>query len=81
MAKGKLIHIFLYFTVESKMLEIQVSETASFHDILEALNTMSECSVAWKDAYVYEQESQMRCDMDVALYSLHAVSGMVFQVF
>ncbi|NLH64445.1 MAG: hypothetical protein GX478_09750 [Erysipelotrichaceae bacterium] len=76
-----MVHIFLFVEIEQIWIEIQVSETSSFHRIIEALCTMKEIHISTEDALVYEKETWQRCDMDVALYSLNVQNGMVFAVY
>lgn len=76
-----LFHIFLFMEITQIWIEIQVSEGASFHDILQALSLMYPLNLNAEDTFVYERENQCRCDIDVALYSLNVQNGMVFQVY
>lgn len=81
MMNDVLLHIYLWFEIEEEMIEINVSETGSFHSILNALQNMSVIHSIQCDTAVYEKESQTRCDLDVALYSLNVQNGMIFQVY
>lgn len=64
-----------------KSFKIEVSESASFHDILYAFNHMNILKLNLADTIVIEKKSMMVCDIDVALCSLCAVNGMIFQVY
>ncbi len=75
------LHIFLIITEIPQCLELQVSENASFHDILQALEEMNLVEPFPEDTLIYERESLQRCDMDVSLSFLHVQNGMVFQVY
>lgn len=77
----KELHIFLVFIAITKLLEVQVSENASFHDIFKALMEMKILKQMSDDTIIYERESMQRCDMDVSLAFMHVQNGMVFQVY
>lgn len=81
MLNEELLHIYLEIVVEQKGIEIEVSETASFHSILTALYTMKQIPAFEEDVCIFEKESMLCCDTDVALYSLNVQNGMVFQVY
>ncbi|MCH3961976.1 MAG: hypothetical protein LKF53_04510 [Solobacterium sp.] len=76
-----MLHIFLFIEIEQIWIEIQVSETASFHRILAALYLMKAIRIRAEDVLVYEKETLQRCDMDVALYALNVQNGMVFEAY
>ena len=77
----KMVHIFLITASQQQMIEIQVSEAASFHDIISALNEMNRMDLDCTNVLVYERENCLLCDMDVSLYSLNVTNGMVFEVY
>ena len=81
MMNEKMIHIFLITASQQQMIEIQVSESGSFHDIISALNEMNRTDLDCTNVLVYERESCLLCDMDVSLYSLNVTNGMVFEVY
>lgn len=76
-----MLHIYLLLEIEQQWIEIQVSKTASFYRIMKALYEMRVIDIAHVDALVYERETLMQCDGDVALSHLNVIDGMVFLVY
>lgn len=79
--KDKMIHLYLWIMIENQMIEIIVSENASFHDILTALKQMNLTAVDWNEVNVIERESETNCDTDIGIAHLNVQNGMVFQVY